>query len=296
MARFIIYSLLTVIIFTVFLAVPGYKQEISPLGSILSVYFYNRHTNTENLQTHFSRHIDTVTDVNLKKFYKKLQWHQKGSIVDFNSDINATWQQYTTEGISKNNYLNYWQTIRSELQEFYYSNITQPKDINTPIVHIRCSDAPFVEHPSYHLTKAETVMWMANKIRERGFDKVKLLTCNKHRRVKNNLCKDIISFYIDIFNKSGIKVRQQCNDVYTDFALMLYSPLLVSLNESSFSFMAGIAKDPNDYISCNMGIETEGNYLPQTEFDWHMTSNPPLLHSEVKDYYNLTAIKEGLGK
>lgn len=287
--RIIVYSFIAISIVAVFTAVPGYKIEVTPLGNVLSAYFYNKHTATPNLYTNYELHLAKVTDYKLKKFYKQLDWHNKGTQIDFTSDIDATWQMYTQKGVAKLNYMQYWQTIRPQMQDFYTKTIT-PLQVKSPVVHFRCSDAPFVEHPLYHLTKATTVNWIIANIKERGFNDVIMLSCNKHRRVKNNPCSDYLKFYVGLFNQAGIKVTTQCHDVYKDFAMMVHSPLLVSLNESSFAFIAGIAKDPNDYISCNFGREHEGSYLEHTEADWLMSANAPLLHKDVANYFDVAAV------
>lgn len=287
--RIITYLGVAIAICAIFIAVPGYKMEVTPLGSVLSTYFYNKHTNTDNLYPTYKQHLANITDYKLKKFYKKLEWEHKSTQVDFISDIDATWQLYNTQGQVKNNYLLYWQTIRPEIKNFYATNIA-PVKISTPVVHFRCSDAPFVLHPLYHLTKASTVQWMIEKIKDRGYTEVTMLSCNKHRKVKNNPCAKYLKFYTALFVEAGVKVKTQCHDVYTDFAMMVYSPLLISLNESSYSFMAGISKDPNDYISCNLGREYAGRYLLQDQADWHMSTEKPVLHTEVQNYKEADAV------
>ncbi len=291
--RIFIYFTLALAICSIFIAVPGYKEEITPLGSVLSAYFYNKHSYSSNVYTTFKMHLDNITDYHLKKFYAKFNWQEQGKKVALVSDVDATWQLYDQNGEPKPNYLQYWQTIRGDIKAFYNANIA-PIHVKTPIVHFRCSDAPFVTHPAYHLTKASTVHWLINKIKDRGYSQVTILSCNRHRRVKNNQCAAYLQFYRDMFTAAGIQVSTQCHDIYTDFAMMVYSPLLISLNESSFAFMAGIAKDPNDYISCNLGREHNGKYLAHDQADWQMAKSTPLLHNEVVSYKNTTQVLKQL--
>ena len=127
---------------------------------------------------------------------------------------------------------------------------------------------------------------MAEQIKSRGYDKLIILSCNNHRTLDQSSCAKYIEFYSELFSKFDIKVETQCNSILKDFALMVYSPLLVSLNASSYSFMAGIAKNPQDYISCNMGLENQGKYVLQENVDWVLDNRAPLLHKDVKDYNN----------
>lgn len=290
--RIALYSVIAVIVSAAFLSVPGYKVEVTPLGGVLSTYFYHKHAATNDLQPHFKSQVDSVTDYKLKKFYKKLAWEPKQTLIDYNSDVDTTWQLYDHSGVAKTNYLEYWQAVRPAMRDFYSQTIA-PINVAAPVVHFRCSDSPCNRYPLYHLTKASTVEWMADIVKQRGYNKVILLFCNKHRRFKNNRCGDFVKFYEQIFNKAGIRVERQCHDVYQDFALMFYTPLLISLNQSNYSFMAGIAKDPNNYITSNLGREFDGKYLPHDRADWIMDSRMPLLHKEIANYQD---VKEVLSK
>lgn len=283
MKRIFIYLLLSISLFGIFLASPGFKSEVTPLGSVMSAYFYNKHTKGYHVYATYALHIKRVTDFKLKKFYKTLDWSSKGTIVDFKSDIDKTWQLYNQKGKPKENYLQYWQTVRPFTQKFYDEKIPKMK-VNHPIVHFRCSDAPFVTHPLYHLSKRNSVQWMIDKIKAQGYQEVTILSCNRHRRVKNNTCGLYLKYYTQLFTDSEVKVKTECHDVFTDFTLMVNAPVLVSLNPSSFGFMAGIAKEPSKYISCNLGTEFNNSYLLQDQADWLMAPYQPLLHSEVIDY------------
>jgi len=283
------YILIVVVVFTIFLNMPEKKVEVSPLGSMLSAYFYNTYASKEDVFSTYANHLQSVTDPELKQFYQKFDWRIKNTAVNYTSDFDKTWQQYDADGSTKDHYLEYWQAIRPAIKQFYNDTIPQV-EISYPVVHFRCSDAPFVIHPQYHLTKAASARWMAEQVKNKGFDKIVILACNKHRKVKNNSCSDFLAFYTQIFQDSGLKVEKQCNSVFKDFALMVHSPLLVSLNASSFSFMAGISKDPTTYISCNFGRESTDTYLLQTQADWLLDQNEPLLHKNVKDYKNVKDI------
>lgn len=285
MQRVVIYSAIVTIVFTIFLNIPGFKKEVSPLGNVLSSYFYYLHSNTtEDIPAAYAHHIKTMSDQELKRLYKNFNWQRIDSVA-YNSARDTTWQLYNNDGSLRENYTAYWQAVRPTMQKFYTDYIT-PVAIDEPVVHFRCSDAPFVTHPMYHLTKATTVKWMAEQIKSRGYDHIVILSCNKHNRVNNSSCDKYYNFYAQIFNAAGIKVKKQCHSIYQDFAIMVNAPLLVALNQSSYSFMAGIAKDPHNFISCNLGREHKGKYLLHTQADWIQSQDAPLLHSQVKDYYN----------
>ena len=113
-----------------------------------------------------------------------------------------------------------------------------------------------------------------------------MISCNTHQKWDGKSCKAYIDYYTKIFNRHGIKIANRCGDIFDDLALMVYSPLLVSLNSSSYAFIAGVVKDPNSYISCNMGTEVNNKYVLQSTADWIIDTREPLLHRDVQDYTN----------
>lgn len=265
-------------------------EHIGSLGNDLSAYFYFKNSNVKTgICNTLKNYAPMIVDQSLRVVYENFSCRKSTNLVPFVSHYHTAWNQYETNAQLKPNYLQHWQAIRSVMQEFYQSVFANPQ-IQVPVVHFRCSDVPFIKAKEYHLTKSSSVRWMAKQIKNRGFKELILLSCNQHNSLNQTSCKKYVDFYSNIFRTEGLKVTAQCNSVYTDFSLMLHSPLLISLNSSSFSFMAGIAKDPQNYISCNMGIEANGQYLLQNEADWILDPRAPLLHMSVTDYDDTIAV------
>lgn len=272
--------------------------DTSPLGNKLSSYFYFLNTNNAKLYYLIRQHkltLESTNDPVLKNFYSNWKWRRSNNPIRYQSLPRSAWTQIEYDGTVKKNYLLFWQNARPRMREFYKQNLA-PINVAYPVVHFRCSDSPFHKHVQYHLTKAKTVHWMAQQIKDRGFDQIIMLSCNAHRSLDDNSCATYINYYANIFTANGIKVTTQCNSILTDFSMMVQSPLLVALNSSSYSFMAGIAKEPQDFISCNMGYENDGNYLLQNEADWIMSNDMPLLHRQISDYHNTAEVLEKLSK
>ena len=55
--------------------------------------------------------------------------------------------------------------------------------------------------------------------------------------------------------------------------------------------MAGISKDPINYMSNNMGEEINNEFIKQTEGDWIYSSYEPILHKDIKNYYDINELK-----
>ncbi len=288
--RILIYTAVVIIVCSIFWYFPiaEKKKDFVPLGNVLARYFHFINTSDASNDEVLERFvIDTrnVTDRKLQAFYKNFDWSVQPTPIRYKSSGDSSWNQLNPDGSHKTNYLNYWQNIRPMVKKLYETNVAA-KPVEYPVVHFRCSDTPFNKHNQYHMTTSSSVEWMADQIKSRGYDEIILLSCNSHLSLDYDSCASYIRYYSDIFATSGIRVNQQCSSIYDDFFTMVYSPLLISLNSSSFSFMAGVAKDPDDYISCNMGIEVDGVYYVQTGADWILDPNQPLLHSDVRDYHD----------
>lgn len=256
----------------------------TPLGNSLSIYFYyiSQMQDEDLLQRH-KLNLEFKNERDLQTFYRKLNWGLRVKNVAYKSEPLAAWNQIGFDGVVKPNYMQYWQTLRPLIQEIFASSLP-PIVSNVPVVHFRCSDAPFIKHTQYHLPKVSSVLWITEQIKQRGYDEVLMLCCTSHGGLYGDNCSKYVDFYKQLFVKENIDVHVRCNSVMEDFALMVNSPLLVSLNASSFSFMAGISKDPKNWISANMGTEVEGTYHLQTNVDWILDPNPPLLHTQVDTY------------
>lgn len=272
------------------------KFYTPPLGNILSAFFYYTNTNfadTDQIDT-YKNHFNKMSKSDLKSFFLHLPWDEKKvQLHNYITRDDATWSSLDSTGADKKNYLYYWQTIRPIMREFYAEHL-MPINVTVPVVHFRCSDSPFNRNVQYHLTKSSSVSWIADQIKQRGFKNIILLSCSSHHTMDKKSCAKYTKEYAQLFSKQGLQVSVQCNSVLHDFSMMVNSPLLISLNASSYSFMAGVAKNPKDYISCNMGIEINGKYHLQTQADWILDPNPPLLHSEVQDYSDTKTVTQKL--
>jgi hypothetical protein len=302
--RIVLYTLLSVTIFGAFWLIAEMEDQaalrrrighISPMGNILSAYFFITHTAQTDDPLGHKNMAAMSTNHELKRLYKKLDWNKKYAQVDFVAKTDDAWHEIGYDHKPKPNYLLFWQTVRPTMQQIYAQNI-KPVDITVPVVHFRCSDSPFNKHLQYHIPKTETVKWMADQVKERGYKQVVILCCNRHwSKDNNNSCDEYANFYGQIFKDAGIDYSIQCNSIMQDFAMMVYTPLLISLNQSSYSFIAGVSKDPKNYISCNMGRETHEGYILQQNADWILDNREPLLHTEVKDYNNPADVIKKLG-
>lgn len=179
----------------------------------------------------------------------------------------------------------FWDICRRILAR-RYDKVLPKVSVTEPVIHFRCSDIPFNKHHEYHIPKDGMLHWIAEELKVRGYKTAIILNCTKHLSEDGNdkYCKDFLDHYVGILTEHGISVRFQCKDLLEDFATMYYSPLLVSLNGSSFSLAAGMAKDPTKFITSNNGVEIDGKYVYSKGLSWKYYGGPPILHSEVANY------------
>jgi len=206
--------------------------------------------------------------------------------------IESMWSYTAWPDNVKKYYMIYWRTCGPILRRLFDQVLPKVKPQTVPIVHFRCSDIPFNRHPFYHLPTNDMVEWTCKIIKERGYNSVVFLHCNKHLANTGDKkhCERFFEHYINIYKKNNITVSFQCKSILEDFASMVYSPLLVSLNESSFAFVAGMTKDPANFVSGNNIRETQessNGYLETKDVDWIYYLKPPILHKDVKDYHKL---------
>lgn len=127
---------------------------------------------------------------------------------------------------------------------------------------------------------------MAEQIKSRGYDKLIILSCNNHRTLDQSSCAKYIEFYSELFSKFDIKVETQCNSILKDFALMVYSPLLVSLMQVVIHLWLALPKTRKIIFPAIWVYWKPGKYVLQENVDWVLDNRAPLLHKDVKDYNN----------
>lgn len=283
------------------LIIPSYDIE-----SLVNTISYNYLKNQSNIGNQIIFHLSNsikqtlyktqLLNIKLEKFPKYITFNEKERHdlkklqikkilqLRYKVFIPCAWDQSY-----RHEYTKYWSIIRSKLNSLYSDILPTKRKTNVPVIHFRCSDIPMVRHSFYHIPKKESILWVCELMKNRGYKKAILLSCNSHlsNNKKKQQCTMFKDFYIDIFKNQGIMIETQCNALYEDMSLMFHSPLLISLNVSSFSFIIGISKDPSTYCSALMGRERDRKYESNPELqDWIVNPTIPLLHCEVKDYYD----------
>lgn len=215
----------------------------------------------------------------------------------FNEDPAIGWGYGNLDEKVRPYYLEYWRLCRPILKRVYDEYLIK-MDVKYPVLHFRCSDIPTNRHPSYHIPKISFIDAVLDKIKEKKYTTVIILTCNSHgimEEKQKNVCINLNDFYIKYIESKGIKVIKQCNEILYDMSTMYHSPLLVSLNNSSLSFVVGISKDPTQYITGKIGKENgEYNEHALDKADWEIININPLLHREVNDYYDFSEVRRKL--
>ena len=151
-----------------------------------------------------------------------------------------------------------------------------------PVIHFRCSDAPFIKHDAYKLQKYTFYKNSLDEIKSKNdinYDTVILLTSPIHR--SNNKNREACEIYTQSLKKYiesiGYKVIIQSKSADQDFATLFYAPAVIS-SGSSFSFMSGFFND-RLFIS-------EGHKSLCTDCGKWLVNGYSIDHKNVKSYHD----------
>ena len=288
-----------------------YKTNIDKdIGNYLSTYFYYLGLSILE-QKDFQFKIDDVdfikhlpSFINYKNniyynhttLYNKLK--QNGITLDFFKKITlpeTMWFMYT------NLYYKFWLCMKEIVytildNAFIKSNLK--KTVDTPVIHFRCSDTPFIRHPQYHFQKYEFYKEVLDKIssklgihkkymnnKQNNKKKIKVLACSFHRSddaIKKS-CAIYTNSLCDYLKSINYEPIIECNKNSEDFATLFYAPAVISIG-SSFSFMSGFFGKGLFYSG---GHREEKDKTPGCTLcsKWLIT-NYELKHSMVDDYHD----------
>jgi len=278
------------------------------LGNFLSCYFYNmaiaflHNKNYETTYTvsedskSFTKHLPLFVplDQNIKKAFK-LSGITVESLSEELKQIDdsclSAWNVLTKERET------FW-TIMKPLANRILKEALEKANLNriidSPVIHYRCSDVPFVISEYYHFQKYEYFKNTLTKIKEQTgihYNKVYICYCNTHNTdgKKQLACDAYSSSLISYLEKNGYEVSIKCNTIDEDFATLFYAPAVIGTS-GSFSFMASFFSDCIFFSS--MYDERMDRHLKNSS-GW-LINDYTLKHSEVDDYYNTKVVIKSL--
>ena len=284
-----IFILIFILIILYYYGLTNSLMVLSPstnIGNMLSDYFYYKLTYNHRFT---SLLLDPKNGNEINNFLKKVINHKTDIKIDIpyakNNIISNKWLYKNSPGFEE-----FWKKARPIIKEIYMNSLPEI-NINIPVVHFRCSDVPFIKNSDYHLPKMNYIYQIIDELQRRNYNNILFLNCFSHINKNNTICQKILNIYVNEFEKNGINVKFECGTIIEDFNKMVKCPFLISLNSSSFAFMAGISKDPINYMSNNMGEEINNEFIKQTEGDWIYSSYEPILHKDIKNYYDINELK-----
>jgi alpha-N-acetylglucosamine transferase len=291
-----------------------YKTNINiDIGNYLSNYFYylglsllekkDFKFKVDNVE--FIKHLPSFinyknnTYYNHTTLYNKLK--QNGITLDFFKKITlpeTMWFMYN------NLYYKFWLCMKDIVytildNAFIKSNLK--KTVDTPVIHFRCSDTPYVKHTHYHFQKYEFYKEVLDKISmsqksnntntntntntKTNKIKIKLLSCSFHRSddaIKKS-CEIYTKSLCDYLNSINYEPIVECNKNIEDFATLFYAPAVISIG-SSFSFMSGFFGKGLFYSGGH--IEENDKKTGCTLCDKWLITKYEIKHSMIDDYHD----------
>ena len=198
---------------------------------------------------------------------------------------------FTGEWFIKNdNHMKFWicmkPLVHSILDEAFKKTGVN-KLIDTPIIHFRCSDIPFIKHSMYHLYKYEFYKRALQDIIDKtgvNYNKVKILYSNSHQSNEEygNACDKYTSSLKKYLEDLNYDVEVYTNSDIEDFADMFYAPAVIA-GCGSYTFMSGFFGD-GIFITGKHVEEDDVNQSPCKLCDNWMYDGYQLKHKYVDDY------------
>ena len=173
-----------------------------------------------------------------------------------------------------------------------------PKDNDIAIIHLRCSDVPFVRHIDYHLQTSEYYTFVFDILKKHNIKKVKIMLCTQHgtNDLANIKCSEYANKIIEWGLQNDLNMSKDIvclSSEYETYKNLLSCKILVSTG-GSFSFIPGIIKalenkeffiSPLFYTEDKDNLKTDQWYNELVnKVHWSMYNKKPILHSSIKDY------------
>lgn len=147
-------------------------------------------------------------------------------------------------------YVRYWEECSKRVPALCESLDNLPVDrgkleqrgYGLPVVHLRCSDVPFIRDYEYELPTSAAVRDAAKIIVKAGYTRSLFIMCSSHHKhpCEDDPCARWSRHYRSVMREEGVETTPTCNNPFEDFALMRGAPLLVVLVNSSFAMMAKV--------------------------------------------------------
>ena len=268
------------------------------LGNYLSCYFYNvglAFLHGKNFQTKINKYENMFTNYFPEKIMFDKTVQDKFISVGITDEI---LKQILDE--IDGDCMSAWTIVNKEMEIFW--SIMKPtinrilkealeksgldKPVDAPVIHFRCSDMPFGKLEYYHFQKYSYFKDSLDTIQRKTgkkYEKVYICYCNSHNTYKNqqDSCDKYMKSLTEYLENLGYEVIIKCESINKDFAMMFYTPGLISTS-SSFSFMAGFFSDGVFITSI---YDERKNRECNDCGDWYKKGYT-LKHSDVQDYHD----------
>jgi len=271
------------------------------IGNVITVYYYNLVLSIlaksdfnhvlpnvnffNNLATHIDFNIDIYNKFNEQNitfesiddvykdqvprlFYGYWFWHAQDKV---NEKINIIMKPLMNHLIN---------------EALVKSNLV--KNIEYPVIHFRCADAPFIKNPHYYLQRYEYFKKALEYINSKSnikYNKVILLSCVTHlsNEEKKKACVIYANELKKYIESLKYEVIMMCSTNLDDFSTIFYAPGVISTS-SSFSFMSGYFGN-GVYVQPSI-LNIEKNTDKCSDCDDWVIKGYNVNHNDVNDYHD----------
>jgi len=161
-----------------------------------------------------------------------------------------TWHPLKRFWGSAQRYADYWKSpcvqkaAAKLLQPYVYQGRPRGRE---PVLHWRCSDAPFRSDPMYEVPSVHVVDQLRSLLRTRGYSRLLVVTSESHKlnaRVPKGACRRLLTVYM---NALGLPYTYHSTGTPEgDFQILYNAPLVIAIVNSSYS-MSSKLTDLDNY-------------------------------------------------
>ena len=185
------------------------------------------------------------------------------------------------------------------------ATITRYKAFAGVVIHMRCSDIPFVEklkkRSRYHLQHTDYYTWALQYLGVWDSPDTEICVLGVHRwggKPHHTSCCDTWTGRLVLWLQRRFKTVTWVRDsrgVLDDFTRLFYARKSIG-SSSTFAFTAQIGKRMTDFTMPCLGIEHDGGKFTAPEYIPHwMYPECGLRHKDVKDYTDTERVAFQLG-
>ncbi len=187
--------------------------------------------------------------------------------------------------------IDFWNILKPTIHEILDDCLTKSnlkKNIDSPIIHFRCADAPFIRFFMYTFQKYQ---FFKEALEQIDTKKVYLMSNSTHlsKNEEQEACKNYTLGIKEYIKNLGYECVIYSNTNVEDFADLFYAPYVISTG-GSYSFMSGFF-GKGKFISTDHCMKEDNVYNTCNINDNSFIKGYNIKHGDIESYYEIDDVK-----